>query len=134
MLSGAIELTTYIMTISCFQVYWQHPRVLCLIICFAYISMLSISFYFASSLCHSKKPLQNGNLSGFRKEIRTGTLVYVLHYKNLRTALFDNVMLHLLSNLYNRGSKGLFPHERTWLPYLPPVWKLKAHVKILQSP
>lgn len=93
--------------------------------------MLSISFYFASSLYHSRKPLQNANLSSFRKEIRTATFVYALHYKNLRTALLDHTMLHSLSNLYVRGSKGLFPHERTWLSYLPPIWKPKARVKIL---
>lgn len=134
LLTGAIKLPTYIMTTSCFQVYWQHLTLLCLIICFAYI-FLYLVLLCKQPIYHSRRSLQNANLSSFRKEIRTAAFVYVLHYKNLRTTLLGHIMLHSVSkSLITWAPRGSFHMKEQGCLTCHQPKSLRCMPKYFQSP
>lgn len=125
LLIGAIKPTTYIMTIPCFQIYWQHPTVLCLIICFAFISTLF-------SLILQAAYVTAGNPFKMQTSPASGKKLGQPHLFMFTLQELQNCLTWLYHAPFTKQSlwprlHGVFLHERTWLSYLP----TKAHANIL---
>lgn len=95
----AIKLATYIMInimiIPCFQVYWQHPKVLCLIICFAYISTLYLVLLCKQTISQQETPSKCKPLQ-LQERLKLGQPHLFIYYitRILRTALLGHTTLH----------------------------------------
>lgn len=129
LLTNVIKLTAYIMTIPCFQIYWQHPYSTLLNYCFAYIPTLYLVL-----LC--KQPISQQETPSKCKPLQLQLKLGQPHLSCLTLQEFQNCLTWSHHATFTRqslwrGFQGT--HQRTRLSHLP-ILSLTHIPKHLLSP